>query len=86
MIITQARCHQYTSVLSAEELPNMPWKESEAVPESNGPVPQKVEFGSGEHTLADLFRLFGKTLDRRMEKLEDNSNRWDKKLDEILED
>ena len=32
-------------------------KESEAVVESNGPVPQQEEFGSGEPTLADLFRL-----------------------------
>ena len=28
-------------------------KESEAVTEGNGPVPQQEEFGSGEPTLAD---------------------------------
>ena len=30
-------------------------KESETVPKGNGPVPQQEEFGSGEHTLADIF-------------------------------
>ena len=36
----------------------MPRKESEVVPEVNGPVPQQEEFGSGEPMLADLYRLF----------------------------
>ena len=31
-------------------------KESEAVLESNGPIPQKEEFGSGQPTLEDAFR------------------------------
>ena len=30
-------------------------KESKAVPEGNGPVPQQEEFGSGEPTLADVY-------------------------------
>ena len=29
----------------------MPRKESEAVPEGNGPVPQQEDFGSGQPTL-----------------------------------
>ena len=40
----------------------MPRKESEAAPEGNSPVPQKEEFGSGEPTLADVYRLFEKEL------------------------
>ena len=36
----------------------MPRKESEAVPEGNGPAPQQEEFRSGEPTLADIYRLF----------------------------
>ena len=31
----------------------MPLKESEVVPEGNGPIPQQEEFGSGEPTLVD---------------------------------
>ena len=41
----------------------MPRKESEAVPERNGPVPQQEEFGSGEPTLADVYRLFVERFD-----------------------
>ena len=36
----------------------MPRKESEAFHEDNSPVPQQEEFGSGEPTLADVYRLF----------------------------
>ena len=35
----------------------MPRKQNEAVPESNDPVPQQEEFGSGQPTLADLYRM-----------------------------
>ena len=35
----------------------MPRKESEAVTKGNGPVSQQEEFGSGEPTLADVYRL-----------------------------
>ena len=35
----------------------MPRKEDKAVPESNGPVPQQEEFGSGQPTLADVYRM-----------------------------
>ena len=31
-------------------------KESEAVPEGNGPVPQQEEFVSGQPTRVDVFR------------------------------
>ena len=50
----------------------MPRMENKAVPEDNGPVPQQEEFGSGEPTLADFYRLFDERFDR-----------WDRKLDEM---
>ena len=49
-------------------------KESEAVHEGNGPIPQQEEFGSDEPTLADVYRMFKERFDR-----------WDRKLDEMAE-
>ena len=82
----------------------MPRKESEAVPVGNGPVPQQEEFGSGEPTLADVYRIFEEGFDRqrkimdsrfdkqqkRMDSFFDGMNscfdRWNRKLDEILDE
>ena len=50
----------------------MPRKESEVVPEGNGPVHQREEFGSGQPTLEDVYQMMKEALDR-----------WDKKLNEI---
>ena len=61
----------------------MPRKESEPVPEGNGPVPQEEEFESGEPTLADLFRLFDERFDIRLKIVESCFDRWDRKLDEM---
>ena len=74
--------HQYTSVtsfLGAEAFPNIPRKVCEAVPEGNCPIPQQEEFGSGELTLADMYRLFE-------EKFDIQQKRMYKKLDEILDE
>ena len=49
-------------------------KESEAVPKGNGHVPQKEEFGSGQLTWGDVYRM-----------MKEAFNRWDRKLDEILD-
>ena len=38
----------------------MPRRESEAVPEGNGPIPQEEKFGSGEPTLAAYLDFFKK--------------------------
>ena len=57
----------------------MPRKESEAVPEGNSPVPQQEEFGSGEPTVADVYRLFKEGL----RKMDSYFDRWNRKLDEI---
>ena len=48
----------------------MLWKESEAVPEGKCPVPQQEEFGSGEPTLADVYRLFEEKFDRQQERMD----------------
>ena len=42
----------------------MPRKESEAVREGNGPVPQQKEFGSGQPTLGDVYRRIEELLGR----------------------
>ena len=52
----------------------MPRKESEAFPEGNGPILQRKEFGSGQHTMEDVYRM-----------MKDAFDRWDRKLDEILD-
>ena len=54
-------------------------KASEAAPEGNDPVPQKEELGSGQPTLADIYRLCVERFDR----MNSYSDRLDKKLDEI---
>ena len=41
-------------------------KESEAVPEGKGPVPQQEKFGSGKPTLADSYRLFEERFDKQL--------------------
>ena len=49
-------------------------KESEDVPEDNGPVLQQ-EFGSGQPTQEYVYRLIKEVF-----------GRWDRKLDEMAED
>ena len=41
-------------------------KESEAVPEGNGPVPRQEEFESDQPTLVDVYRLFEESFDIRL--------------------
>ena len=57
-------------------------KASEAVPESNGPVPPKKELRSGQPTLADIYRLCVERFDR----IDSYSDRWNKKFDEISDE
>ena len=49
---------------------------SKAVPEGNGPVPQKKELGSGQLTMGDVYRLCVERFDRM-------DDQWNKKMDEI---
>ena len=60
----------------------MPRKESEAVPEGNGPIPRQKEFGSGEPTLVDIHRL----CEERFDRMDSYVDRWNRKLDEISDE
>ena len=75
----------------------MPRKASKAVPEGNGPVPQKEELESCQLTMGDVYRLlverFDRQLeimdsrfDRQLERMDSHFDRLDKKLDEISEE
>ena len=64
----------------------MPRKESEAVTEGNSPVPQQEEFGSGKPTLEDVYRLFDEIFDRQQKRMNSFFDRWDRKLDKILDE
>ena len=71
----------------------MPRKESEAVTEGNGPVPQQEEFGSSEPTLADVYRLFEERFDRQQKRMDSFFDgvdscfdQWNRKLDEISDE
>ena len=66
----------------------MPRKESEAVPEGNGPVPQQEYFGSGQPTLADVYRTMEEFFDRSDRYLDSINRHFDqqeKKLGEFME-
>ena len=52
-------------------------KESDVVPEGNGPVPQQEEFDSGQPALVDAIRMLYERMDSR-------SDRQEKMLDEII--
>ena len=67
----------------------MPPKESKAVPESNGPVPQQEQFGSGQPTLAGVYRMMNELFDRsdrRLEKLSDEMGRMGQRLASLEQD
>ena len=48
-------------------------KESEAVPEGNGPVPRQGGLGSGQPTVEDVYRMTKETFEE-----------WDTNMDELL--
>ena len=75
-------------ILGTEAYPNMPRKESEAVPEGNCPVPQQEEFGSGQPTLADVYRMVKKRFDqsdRYWHRMKSHFDQQVKKLHELME-
>ena len=65
-------------------------KESKAVPEGKGPVPQKEELESGQLTMRDVYRLLVERFDRQVEIMDSRFDRMDdrleKKLDEISDE
>ena len=64
----------------------MPQQESEAVPEGNGPLPQKEEFGSGQPTLEDVYPMLCEAIDSRFDRQQSCFDRWDRKMDTISDE
>ena len=69
----------------------MPRKDCETVPEGNFPIPQQDKFGSGELTLADIYRLCEERFDRQLkimdsffDRMDSYSDRWIKNLDDEM--
>ena len=60
----------------------MPWKDCEAIPEGNCPIPQQEQFKSGEPTLANIYRL----CEERFDRMDSYSDRWNRKLDQISDE
>ena len=61
-------------------------KESEAVPEGNGPVPQQEEFGSGQLTLEEICRMIKEApevCNRRFDEMQEYVKDW-KSMDQGL--
>ena len=63
----------------------MPRKESEAVSEGNEPVPQQKKFGSGQPTLADVYRMMDELFDIWDRESEELFDRWDRELEELFD-
>ncbi|CAN0376329.1 unnamed protein product [Ascophyllum nodosum] len=67
----------------------MPRKESKAVPEDIGPVPLQEEFGSGQPTLADVYRVFKKRFDqsdRYWDSIKSHFDQLENKSDDLVDE
>ena len=51
----------------------------------NGPAPQQEKFGSDQPTLADVYRRFEESIDRRLKIMKSCIDQQDKKLNELTE-
>ena len=63
-------------------------KESKAVPDGNGPVPQQEGFRSDQPTLADLYRTIKERFDqsnRYLDRMKSHFDQQEKKSDELME-
>ena len=49
----------------------MPWNWSKAVPKGNGLIPHQDEFGPGEPTMADFYRMIKELFDKPEGKLDE---------------
>ena len=58
---------------------------SKAVPEGNGPVSRHGESGSGEPTMADLYRMLEANFDGKLNRMKSHFYRQDKKLGKLTE-
>ena len=60
----------------------MPWKESEVIPEGNGPVHQRDKIGSGQPTLENFCQRIIEKFDKIQERLDSCIDRLDDKMRE----
>ena len=60
----------------------MPWKESEVIPEGNGPVHQREKIGPGQPTLEDFYQRIIEKLDKIQKRLDSCIDRLDDKMRE----
>ena len=51
----------------------------------NGPVPQQEKFGSGEPTLADVYRLFEERLNRQQKLMDSRFDKQQKIMDSFFD-
>ena len=83
-----ARVFKHTSNLDVEGCPNRPRNWSKAVPEGNDPTPQQKEFGSGQPTLADVYRVMKERFDQSdkyWDSVKSHFHQQERKLDELME-
>ena len=73
-----ARVFYHTSVLDDEINPEMPWKQSKADPEGNGPGLRRDKFWSGEPTMVNLYRMLKKNNDGVFKNLDRMSPHFDR--------
>ena len=80
-----ARLFYHTSDLDVEVNHNMSRNRSKAVPEGNGPVPHHYEFGSGDATMADLYRILEENFDRQLNRIKSHFDRKYKRSGKRME-
>ena len=67
----------------------MLWEEGEDVPGGIGPLPQQEEFWSGQPTLEEVYPVLCEVIisrfDRQQKSMDSCFDRWDRKMNEILD-
>ena len=63
----------------------MPRKQSKTVSEGNDSVPHHNEFGFGEPTMADLYRMLEENFDRQVDRMRSDFDQQDKKFSKLTE-
>ena len=85
-----ARMFKHTSTLTNLGYLNMPWNWSEAVPEGNGPIPQKEEFGlANPRRRTHTYRVFEERFERQRKgnkRLLDKMDGLSHKMDELSQE
>ena len=79
-----ARVFYHTCALDVEVNPEMPQNRSRAVREGNGAFPPPDEFGSGEPTMVELYRILEETFDRMDKKIDRMTSCFDRRLNKLI--